>query len=60
MVLTANSKVIIKYQHSTLGFPQWQVAMIHQNGFIEAFPLDGLSYSSFPKLPKKGFVPFTG
>ena len=39
----------------TLGFPQWQVAMICQDGNIKAFPIDGSEYSSFPKLPKKKF-----
>ena len=37
----------------TLGFPQWQVAMICQDGIIKAFPIDGSEYSSIPKLPKK-------
>ena len=61
--VTANSTFrIIKYQHLTLGFPQWQVAMMHRDGIIKGFPIDGLAYSSFPKLPKKGFgfVPSPG
>ena len=41
--------------HFTLGFPQWQVAMVRQDGTSKAFPLDGLEYSLFPKLPKKKF-----
>ena len=39
----------------TLGFPQWHVAMVRQDGTIKAFPMDGLEYSLFPKLPKKKF-----
>ena len=42
--------------HFTLGFPQWQVAMVRQDGTIKAFPMDGSEYSSFPKLPKKEFA----
>ena len=41
-----------------LGFPQWQVAMVGQDGTIKAFPMDGSEYSSFPKLPKKKFGKF--
>jgi hypothetical protein len=32
------------------GFPQLQVALISNEGFIEAFPIDGLVYETFPKL----------
>ena len=36
---------------STLkGFPQLQVALVSNEGFIEAFPIDGLVYETFPKL----------
>ena len=36
---------------STLkGFPQLQVALISNEGFIEAFPIDGPVYKTFPKL----------
>ena len=44
--------------HFTLGFPQWQVAMVRQDGTIKAFPMDGSEYSSFPKLPKKKYGNF--
>ena len=43
------------FYHFTLGFPQWQVAMVCQDGTSKAFPMDGLEYSLFPKLPKKKF-----
>ena len=32
------------------GFPQLQVALVSNEGFIEAFPIDGLVYETFPKL----------
>ena len=33
------------------GFPQLQVALVSNEGFIEAFPIDGVVYETFPKLP---------
>ena len=33
------------------GFPQLQVALVSNEGFIEAFPIDGEVYETFPKLP---------
>ena len=32
------------------GFPQLQVALVSNEGFIEAFPIDGPVYETFPKL----------
>ena len=39
-----------------IGFPQLQVALIHMDGIIKSFPVDGEPYTSFPKIPKKQFV----
>jgi hypothetical protein len=37
------------------GFPQLQVAMISDEGYIKAFSIDGPVYETFPKLPFKRF-----
>jgi hypothetical protein len=37
------------------GFPQLQVAMISDEGYIIAFPIDGPVYESFPKLQYKTY-----
>ena len=37
------------------GFPQLQVAMISDEGFIKAFSIDGAVYETFLKLPFKRF-----
>ena len=35
---------------ATTGFPQLQIALVSNQGFIEAFPIDGLVNETFPKL----------
>ena len=37
------------------GFPQLQVAMISDMGYIIAFSIDGPVYETFPKLQYKKF-----
>ena len=43
---------------TTTGFPQLQIALVSDQGFIEAFPIDGLAYETFPKLQFKRYDPF--
>ena len=40
---------------TTKGFPQLQIASITDEGFIKAFPIDGLAYETFPKLQFKRY-----
>ena len=42
---------------STTGFPQLQIALVSNQGFIEAFPIDGLVYETFPKLRLRRYDP---
>ena len=44
---------------TTIGFPQLQIALVSDQGFIEAFPIDGLVYETFPKLQFKRYDPFS-
>ena len=37
------------------GFPQLQVAMISDEGYIKAFSIDGPVFETFPKLSFKRF-----
>ena len=37
------------------GYPQLQVAMLSDEGYIKAFSIDGPVYETFPKLPFKRF-----
>ena len=46
--------ILIKFS-TTTGFPQLQIAMVSDHGYIEAFPIDGLAYETFPKLPFKRY-----
>ena len=39
------------------GFPQLQIALVSDHGYIEAFPIDGLAYETFPKLQFKRYDP---
>ena len=41
------------------GFPQLQIALVSDHGYIEAFPIDGLAYKTFPKLQVKKYDPET-
>ena len=41
---------------TTTGFPQLQIALVSNQGFIEAFPIDGL-VETFPKLRFKRYDP---
>ena len=52
-------KILINFS-TTTGFPQLQIAMVSDQGFIEAFPIDGLAYETFPKLRFKRYDPMTG
>ena len=42
---------------TTTGFPQLQIALVSDHGYIEAFPIDGLAYETFPKLQFKRYDP---
>ena len=44
---------------TTTGFPQLQIASVSDEGFIKAFPIDGLSYETFPKLQFKKYSKIT-
>jgi hypothetical protein len=41
--------------YTTTGFPQLQIASVSDEGFIKAFPIDGLIYETFPKLQFKKY-----
>ena len=41
----------------TTGFPQLQIGLVSDHGYIEAFPIDGLAYETFPKLQFKRYDP---
>ena len=43
----------------TTGFPHLQIALVSNQGFIEAFPIDGL-VETFPKLQFKRYDPNAG
>ena len=54
----ANATILINFS-TTIGFPQLQIALVSDQGFIEAFPIDGLVYETFPKLQFKRYDPFS-
>ena len=47
--------VLINLIFTSTGFPQLQIASISDEGFIKAFPIDGLVYETFPKLQFKKY-----
>ena len=53
----ANETILINFS-TTTGFPQLQIALVSDHGYIEAFPIDGLAYETFPKLQFKRYDPF--
>ena len=52
-------KLILFIFFTTTGFPQLQIALVSDHGYIQALPIDGLAYETFPMLLFKRYDPET-